>query len=1094
MRRPNTGRGALPTHSSLVHLWTCDETSASSNLEDIVGAAPLTQAGSPAVGLGYVGGYRNKSATVTLVNSTLGADATEITGNSWTVGVLFRLRSAYPSSALSLIMYGGNGETQAYNRLLDIRISTTGQIGMALENGAGVDVGPTYVSNFLLPLEKWVLLHVVKTGSTTYDFYVWGRFVGTVTMASAPDGGTSSRWAIGTAEDGTVQASLVFDLCFAFFASASLTSGEIADHCRRASLQAFHASVHSKYEIKDGLGTYQDLTNYEGSDWVDQIQLNKNHDDPCETCEVQVAREFDDLSMSPFSAVSKNNLTNKNNLTSYTTPLLYVNREMRVSMARVPLGYTPVTTDWCVRLQGHADAVDPGGDGSVRLVGRDQGGKIVDDVLENDLEYPLTLNLGGCGANAAPMENLIADLLSTTGSGGGSHLASVPTLWAPNPSNVCVPKYKQRRMGVMAAVREAAAINRAWDVRYLYDENPSQEAFRLKLVDPGTDRVDGDLVLTREDWLAWRKASLSKLSVRNRIRGTCQNGSNTNEDGLPVIASETVEDAASQAKYDTLFMDFTEGSTSMIDSTAELSTMLGRIRDYLKDPTAEVELDLGDLWEMDLYDIAVLAGDPQVFTADQSMAVSSIRLTVTAEGVMVTAGMRGKPAAGVGRWLARDASRFGDRPNQIAPDGIDWGQPTGNLESAIAILRDRSKVPMGPFDTSLNRNFDFRRRSRGLNFMPDGWFRSTNTGVSSSDPMTEGRRSTLVSGIAIDTGVSFNGGSTLRISNTYQISTEMFPVRGLTTYTVDALTTCGSLLQARFYWYDADRGYLSSSTYYVRGFYRSITNIDDNGTGNAVRIQFGSAHKLVVGDVFQVRNTTNYNQVFTVGSVISSTEIETVETLSGSLAAETSGDLAAFIEVNGFQTMQIFGLVISPAAARYAIFAIEPVSTTAIYLDTLRVHRALPEAYAYRSSTVQTVAGADTWTIVDFNTVARDSTLSFDATNNQYVCPESGTYDIEAQVAGRVVAGSGVATFDALRARLLKNGGVIAVGPTIFYDENEADGTVNGSVQVTFRGYFERGDTITLEGYLGRVIATSPTLSFVQNDTFMRVKKRNGID
>ena len=1095
MRRPNTGRGALPTHASMVHLWSCDETSTSSNLIDIVGGESLVQAGSPAVGLGYVGGYRNKSATVTLAGATLGADATEIAGTSWTTGILFRLRTAYPSSALSLLMYGASGETQAVNRLLDIRVSTTGQIGMAAENGAGTDMGPTYVADFLCPLEKWILLHIVKTSATAYDFYVWGRKIGTVTLSGAVDGGTSSKWLLGTAEDGAAQASLLFDAGYVFFASASLTSTEIADHCRRASLQAFHTSVHSKVEIKDGLGAYQNLTNYEGNDWVDRVQMAKNHDDPCETCEVEVAREFDDLSMSPFSAVSKNNLTNKNNLSSYTTPLLYVNRDLRVSMARVPLGYAAVTTDWCVRLQGHTDSIDPGGDGSARVLGRDQAGKIVDDVLEAELEYPLTVNIGGCGATAAPMENLIGDLLLTTGSGGGSHLASVPTLWAPDPSLVCIPRYKQRRMGVMAAIREAAGINRAWDVRYMYDENPSQEVHRLKLVNPGTDRVDGDLVLSREDWLAWKKAAMSKLSVRNRIRGTCYNAMNTDDERNPrVYAATPVEDSASQTKFDILYMDLTEGSTSMINTTSELDSMLSRILTYLKDPTAEVELDLGDLWELDLYDIGTLAGDPQIFTADQTMAVSTIRTTITSEGVMVTAGMRGKPAAGVGRWLTRDASRNGNRPNQISPGSIDWGQPAGQLESAIATLRDRSSTQIGRLDTALNRNSNFARYSRGLDFMPDGWFRSTNTEVASADPMTTGREETLASGVVIDTGVSYNGGSTLRISATYQISTDMFPVRGLTPYIVDALRSLGGYLACHFYWYDINRAYLSMSNYYLRGFGRSIVNIDDSGTGGALQIETGTPHKLVVGDMLQVTNTTNYNGVYTVASIISSTEFETAEVLSGSLAAEVSGSMGAFIEVNGFKTTQIFGYVIAPATARFAIFAIEyppgSPTTTPCYYDTVRVHRLLPEARAYRGTTNQAGIVDNVWTTVDFNFVNYDSSNSLDSAANTYTCPESGTYEIEAQIQGLVVAGSGFATFEGLKARILNDGVAIALSPTISYDEDVATSSVNGKVQVTFRGYLERGSVITLEGLITRVIAATPSLYFVHgtDNTFMHIR------
>ena len=71
----------------------------------------------------------------------------------------------------------------------------------------------------------------------------------------------------------------------------------------------------------------------------------------------------------------------------------------------------------------------------------------------------------------------------------------------------------------------------------------------------------------------------------------------------------------------------------------------------------------------------------------------------------------------------------------------------------------------------------------------------------------------------------------------------------------------------------------------------SISAIDDSGTGGAVAVQTSTPHGLSQGDTFSVYNTTNYNGRYTVSGVLSTTIVVTVETLSGSLASESSGTL-----------------------------------------------------------------------------------------------------------------------------------------------------------------------------------------------------------
>ena len=68
-----------------------------------------------------------------------------------------------------------------------------------------------------------------------------------------------------------------------------------------------------------------------------------------------------------------------------------------------------------------------------------------------------------------------------------------------------------------------------------------------------------------------------------------------------------------------------------------------------------------------------------------------------------------------------------------------------------------------------------------------------------------------------------------------------------------------------------------------------ISSIDDSGAGGIVQVVTVIDHGLVAGDKILISGTTNYNGRFTVKTVTNTDSFDTVETVSGSPALETSG-------------------------------------------------------------------------------------------------------------------------------------------------------------------------------------------------------------
>lgn len=1101
MRHLNTARGQHHKASTTTRrLFTFSESSGATR--DAIGGTELTLTGTPTVGTdGWLGpNFRGfNGTTMGLTGGGAGSDAAQLTANAFTIGIVLRRRA---SAAGTIFCFGGNSGTDANGVLARLKMASDGGLTFEWE-AAGAVLKTVAIPTYKLPLNRWTYVHLIRTGATSMQVRANARLIATLNMVTANAGGSTSIWNI--AQDEGLASKIEIDVGSFFLETIAMDATACYEDVRRATLQAFPTSTRARVKIKDGLGVYRDMTAQEGHDWLDSFSLRADADAPTELATIDLMREVELFSLANLVTSSKLNLTDVTNLSSYD-PLVAIQRDVLIEMARVPLGQAAASTDWVQRFHGHIDEIDWGGDGVVRVSCRDDGGRLVDDFIADNLEMPLTTG-GACavdpvtGDPRGSLEEAIQDLLD-------QHAYPL-TLNAPTPANLCLIPWEQRRDNIMAAARACAGV-KAWDFGYRFDESPGQNTSRPTLIDPGRDRIDADGVFERADYGTLSRASIDVHGVRNRVMITFADRDDLDSDLNRVVRTETYEDTTSRDDFGGFFRTIfiTEGSTQPIDEVGEADDMGEGILADLKDPLVVVEApDTVGFFEAELGDIYTFIGDNVHWTGDQILAASAVRLDYKDGAATCVLGLRGKPTAGSRRWLSMDG-RPGMNESPWFQGDATWGTTSTGRRAVSENLLERSGWFNG--DTrALNRNHGFNMISRGASYMPDLWYRSTAKAMKDTDPMTVGRQRTTTAEVSHERTITATGSVTLKLTGAWnQVSSEMFPVRGARPYALahNTLTTDDGDFHVNVYWYDSDREFISFSELGFPGpDFLVIASVDDTGAGGRVVVVTTETHGLVVGEKVVITGTTNFNGTFTVRTVVSTTSVEFEEIQAG--GAEATGKVRPFFfrDVYGGN----FSLV-SPGNARYAVIGIErlvvegfdgqpaspELTMAASYVDSMMLYEVEWDAFAFGSLAATAI---DTWATLNITSTSFDHGDTIDTTNDRWRCPESGLYELTAQIRGLLTFSTGVGNFYGLKCRLrLTRAGVTTtlVESLAAQNEGSAASPAIGYAQINGSFPFTRGDFLQVQlkigtSYAGTIGATPVTATAGADASFLKIKLRS---
>jgi hypothetical protein len=468
-----------------------------------------------------------------------------------------------------------------------------------------------------------------------------------------------------------------------------------------------------RVRVRDALGTLRDLTTYPGIDFVVSASWSENVDSQGHDCTIIIRRNYELLNLSPFMEGSA--LNRRFESPGTYAPLIDLGREVFVDWS-ISATETPT---YVVGFHGYIDSFNPANsDGTMRLTARGQYALALDTFIERERAYAfatpsdidatkglriyangdvfaagelvipseaklngrfyaissITTGIAGTegtwpiGGSATFGGVTVTDVGPTTTSVGtnvetviqqilNDNMTSAPTLTTTVSPAWLIRYYKQSRTGVWLAIR-ALVDQIGWDLRYKF--NAGLGDYRLELND-----VPRSATIPNREFRADERFRLSRLEtklegIRNVVRVIFRDSQDLDPSLIPRRKVVEVVDSTSVSKYGRRFMEVGEGKTTNIDTTSEATTFANIMLADLKDPVAELEVEMPFFPFVELGDLYRFKADGVHSDVDQDLAVVSYSHSMTSgerPKATTTITCRGKPSGGYRRWLAFESGR-----------------------------------------------------------------------------------------------------------------------------------------------------------------------------------------------------------------------------------------------------------------------------------------------------------------------------------------------------------------------------------------------------------------------------------------------------
>jgi hypothetical protein len=656
----NTRRGKPPKiTANTLHLWTFDENGASSDARDVVGVTDLPIVSSSVTRQSGPSGYSAllTGATTSGFHSTNHAD--ENVAGDLTVSVLVREDDTVGGT---FVAYGNDTVGTADYRRFTMGYDANGKVTVSWQIFGGTIV--TYSTTNSIPRRDWYNVITVKkvdAGGGLVDVFVYvnGRQVEQIANnVTSYASGSNAEWWIGM-RPSSIGPNLPFDgyIGFVHVEKAALSDTEIQNISRRLMLLDGDRWVDMQVFVEDGdsPSSMVELSDLEGENFLRSVSWNDDLDAKSVAATVEVAAAIDRYNMYFLNEASKLNLTDTTDPSSFA-PLLMAGRDVNMYRAILPLFVDAVSTDWLLFFEGEIDKVKSSNLNSVSLECRDKGCILGYTMIEAPTWY------SNLGTPSAPVDDDSEDVMQQI---LDDWHPDTPTLRVDDAMAFALHGYEQQQMSIHDAF-DAIAMQRAADCRLKWHPDGGTGSFEITYYLVGEDRTDADLVLTADDYLRVEALEIERSRVRNRIEGAYYDDTTLDNQGNPKINKQVVQDTASQTKYGKQYMAITESGTSQIDTAAELTNLLNISLDALKEPEAYLSLPCRFLPEVQVHNIAYLPANKEIWTTDQALAVASISHKWSKEEASSTLNMRGKPAYGHRKILARGAGAT-EWPSVTAP-------------------------------------------------------------------------------------------------------------------------------------------------------------------------------------------------------------------------------------------------------------------------------------------------------------------------------------------------------------------------------------------------------------------------------------------
>jgi hypothetical protein len=411
----------------------------------------------------------------------------------------------------------------------------------------------------------------------------------------------------------------------------------------RTLLASGHINIWPKLEVKDSDGTWRDLTNLSGVNWLDSWRVEESIDAPIAAATFVLRREVSStLSLAPNLAAST---INRNAAAAYV-PLLTAPRLVRFSVATVAPGTTPIAGDYHEIFQGPISSVDPADpEDGVTVKAFDLGYLVQQAFVEAETQY--------AASGGTAVETVMQQIIT-------AWVASNPTLVTRVSPAWLITTYTQAKVSVLQALRDLAQ-QIGWDVRYLYQAATNTTELRFYL--PPRAAVTPDWTFGPTEYTRIPRDAVDDADVRNAVTVNYVDGTSGTQQTVTRLNS------ASITKFGRRWMEIQEDASSNIDSLSEAQAMADAAAADLGDPLQDHDIETLFFWPLQINDLCRFSSNSVQYDSNQDLACVAFVHEGQGGHATTTIQTRGKPAGAYGDWL-RDA-----KPSGSSPTGTPQAEP-----------------------------------------------------------------------------------------------------------------------------------------------------------------------------------------------------------------------------------------------------------------------------------------------------------------------------------------------------------------------------------------------------------------------------------
>lgn len=685
--------------------------------------------------------------------TTPATDQTALDGDC-TIGATFK-----PDTATTgcLVFYGHDIDEGSgiVDTPIAIGFLSTKKIQVRWDIGGGNE--ELFTFDYVCTLGKWYRIHIVRDcAANTAKLYVNAELQQTVASLTDPSIDDNELfWVIGAwRENGSYASFFDGSIADVMVDTTALSADAILEDFRRAMLWQEESAIHTKLEIKDHDGDFQDTSSIFGVNFFNGGKVSDSSDNSCQMATFRLKRECYSGSLAKYHSNRVNIPGDWDTIGptgTYNTDghedLLEINREVKFYFARMPLDIRPVSTDWNLCFHGFIKSIDWASD-EITIQCVDQGLRLLNAYVERATVFPTNsddvhtlfqvLYDGGSGhgiLDKADSENWI-DI-------------ACPTCYDLTTGGLAMLHWTQERTPLLPLLQGIA--EEAGQV-FRYRWRDLSDDFVPTLWEPNRLQSIPDCTLTANDYFEITQLSVDLADIRNAIQVLFASSAPGADPAAPALAAAqfggwggasggqpgqyfvlvlgTDADLGlptyDMARYSRQWAELSEGTSTHITTYAMAERYAMSVCRDLMNPTALLAASLFLFPELGCEDMLCFLHDDVHSTVDFNLATFSCDQDFQRDRGRTSVTLRGKPSGGCKRHLVKECRTSGALPGVRDQADIFAGR-TGRwrLGGAEAMV-NRTDITRSS-SQQLIKNPDFNDMTFGTGHIFDGWTANTGT-------------------------------------------------------------------------------------------------------------------------------------------------------------------------------------------------------------------------------------------------------------------------------------------------------------------------------------------------------------------------------